>query len=1091
MSSQSDPLLLQRIDRLETELSALKDVVYGGPKTDIDVEMDAFEASVDPELSSARRLPPGALPVRAWFCGAVPVNARCHILWDDTSTKLTVSLSDAAPGAAAAHALELDLREVVSVNYTDPNDTRNHPVIALRTAQRQITLSLEACDAEWSGTRYRELVAWMQAQLGEHDGVDVFCCRYSVTQTIWETMAGAAKEEEHAPAASKQLMANAAAPLSAQNLFRATFGPKSHLQLEPGTKYLPVKAWYLRRRLSQAEDAYVVWPVSGTVCIVAGAGNDLAGHVEELDIGTAAKCAWFVDSKENYASKVLVLQIAELQAAGGASTGGESQILIKFDGASIKWADSAYDAFVSSIKGKVDQYAVIRGKIGAAKWEAATKSFAMMGTDTRASVSRGVRAELEGEEEQTRASNNEQRLPITVGAEAPAELEGEPPRALNNEPWARRNFDFPFPPGNRKSMKPKNPPATPLINDRPKAIAASKPANKNLFLPIKAWYLGRKLFDEPYHLTWTAAGKLIIRSGGDTNVKPTHSEEIDVAWFAKRVWFVEPNEPYADKAFVLETYGPFDNKNAGTENPFGAQFSEFFKPGSKYAEGHIIIKFDSTSPAWADPVYAHFVDWLRAKVDARERLRGKAGDAKWDAMIRMHPAAKAAEARIRENAGSTASTSRNPSPAESPETPPTDHWSSPPASARLKRKRSSSASAEDDSFSHSRPRLLSTPANSETDGPRRSERQSASPGPYVDPDEVILVYSPGQPRTVNITNGDLARLAPDGCLNDTLIEFGLKLWLRDLEQKDPELVKQIHVFNSFFYKKLNKKNPMEGYESVRKWTSKIDIFDKKYIIIPINENLHWYLAIIYHPEHTLRPPPKTPPATRRRTRGPEPDSFLGDPMEVDSNSLGKQKATTPPLETSPPQPLLSDIYEDERDDTYPSTYIFTLDSLGTRHPKVINVLGQYLKHEAQERKEISLEMSRKAIGKAAPVPHQPNLYDSGIYLLHLAETFISDPSFYFNIVVVRVPRLPLHFEPNHQPLPPPPQTQKGLTNSVQRQIQWADAKTKILRQRLANRIGELSIEWKRNRAAQVKKTQEDDDVGTVPVNPGMALRMRG
>ncbi len=27
----------------------------------------------------------------------------------------------------------------------------------------------------------------------------------------------------------------------------------------------------------------------------------------------------------------------------------------------------------------------------------------------------------------------------------------------------------------------------------------------------------------------------------------------------------------------------------------------------------------------------------------------------------------------------------------------------------------------------------------------------------------------------------------------------------------------------------------EGYEGVRKWTSKIDIFSKKYIIIPINE----------------------------------------------------------------------------------------------------------------------------------------------------------------------------------------------------------------------------------------------------------------
>ncbi|KAJ7625371.1 hypothetical protein DFH06DRAFT_1481403 [Mycena polygramma] len=1143
-SSQSDPLLLQRIDRLEAELSALKDVVYGGPKTDVDVEMATFEASVDSELVSARRLPPGALPVRAWFRSAVPVNARCHMLWDDNSSKLTVTFSDATPGAA--HALELDLREVVSVNYTDPDDTRNHPVVALRTKQMQITLSLEACDAEWSGTRYRELVAWLQAQLGENDGVDVFCCRYSVTQTIWETMAGAANEEERrAPAAPKQSMVNSAA-LSAQNLFRATFGPKHHLQLEPGTKYLPVKAWYLRRRLSQAEDAYVVWPVSGQVCIVSGAGDDVAGNVEELDIGTA-KCAWFVDPKENYTNKVLVLQTAELEPSGASSSGGESQILIKFDGASAKWAESAYEAFVSWIKGKVDQYAVIRGKIGDAKWEAATKTFALMGTDTRASVGGEARAELEGG--QTRALNNERPeprrgLPIAGGGEARAELEGEQTRALDNEPCARINFDSPFVPGNRKSMKPKNPIAAPLENDRPKAIPANKPANKNPFLPIKAWYLGRKLFEEPYHLTWTAAGKLTIRSD-HPNVEGNHSEEIDLAWFAKCVWFVEPNEPYPDKVFVLETYETFNNKNAGTQKPFGAQFSEFFKPGSKHAEGHVIIKFDSTSPAWADPVYAQFVDWLRAKVDVRERLRGKTGDAKWDAMNRVNPAAKAAEARIRrENGGSTASTSRNPARAKSPETPPTDDWSSPPASARLKRKRSSDASTEDDSLSYPRPRLLNNPADSETagDGPRRSARQSVSPqGPYVDPDEVILVYPPGQTRAVNITNGDVTRLAPGEFLNDTLIEFGLKLWLQDLEQKDPELVKQIHVFNSFFYKKLNKKNPMEGYESVRKWTSKIDIFDKKYIIVPINENLHWYLAIIYQPEHTLRPPPSTKaPATRQKTRkGVELDPLFGGPMEVDAaeeqppaatmvdpanngnshtasegpaepgimdadahddsyqsdpldlfadelsprtvsepmansysspdKSRGKRKATSPSLATSPPpETLPSEVYE-EHDDGQPSTYIFTLDSLGCRHPRVVNVLGQYLKHEAQERKEIPLEMSRKAIGKAALVPHQPNLYDSGIYLLHLAETFISDPSRYYNIVV----------------------TQKNITNSLQRQIDWRDDKTKALRQSLADRIGELSVEWKKNRAAQVKKTQEDSDVDTVPVDPGKALRMRG
>lgn len=37
------------------------------------------------------------------------------------------------------------------------------------------------------------------------------------------------------------------------------------------------------------------------------------------------------------------------------------------------------------------------------------------------------------------------------------------------------------------------------------------------------------------------------------------------------------------------------------------------------------------------------------------------------------------------------------------------------------------------------------------------------------------------------------------------------------------------------------------YESVKKWTSKVDIFDRKYIFIPINESMHWYLMMIYNP----------------------------------------------------------------------------------------------------------------------------------------------------------------------------------------------------------------------------------------------------
>ncbi|KAF9221583.1 hypothetical protein BS17DRAFT_711215, partial [Gyrodon lividus] len=125
---------------------------------------------------------------------------------------------------------------------------------------------------------------------------------------------------------------------------------------------------------------------------------------------------------------------------------------------------------------------------------------------------------------------------------------------------------------------------------------------------------------------------------------------------------------------------------------------------------------------------------------------------------------------------------------------------------------------------------------------RRSARQSVaqimkpSPPPPSEPDELILMYPPTGTGALSIMRSDLRRLGPEEYLNDTLIEFGLKLWLNDLREKDPALADQIHVFSSFFYKKLNnRKNPEEGYQSVRKWTSKVDLFSKKYVIVPINE----------------------------------------------------------------------------------------------------------------------------------------------------------------------------------------------------------------------------------------------------------------
>ncbi|GAA6015130.1 hypothetical protein JCM10207_003612 [Rhodosporidiobolus poonsookiae] len=169
------------------------------------------------------------------------------------------------------------------------------------------------------------------------------------------------------------------------------------------------------------------------------------------------------------------------------------------------------------------------------------------------------------------------------------------------------------------------------------------------------------------------------------------------------------------------------------------------------------------------------------------------------------------------------------------------------------------------------------------------------------PEEVVLEYPmqrvPGV-SSVSLTWGDTKRLNDEEFLNDTLIEFGLKRALEKVQQADtkrpePERVfDQIHVFNSFFYKQLSTKvNKSKGssYQLVEKWTKKVDLFRKKYIVVPINEQFHWYLAIIVNPAAILQSPP--PPRKSARKSGAHADE-AADLDIASSSSRQPSPATT-------------------------------------------------------------------------------------------------------------------------------------------------------------------------------------------------------
>ncbi|WWD22107.1 hypothetical protein CI109_106596 [Kwoniella shandongensis] len=157
--------------------------------------------------------------------------------------------------------------------------------------------------------------------------------------------------------------------------------------------------------------------------------------------------------------------------------------------------------------------------------------------------------------------------------------------------------------------------------------------------------------------------------------------------------------------------------------------------------------------------------------------------------------------------------------------------------------------------------------------PRRSSRISGSKGPddadtdapqivvprqpAVDKNELYFPYPPAGKADVNITHGDAQRLQEGEFLNDTLLEFGLRYVM---DQLDEEMRQNVHLFNSFFYDKLSNKSkkskPTESswsaYDSVKKWTKGKDVFSKSFVVVPINENYHWYLAVIVNPGAVLQ-----------------------------------------------------------------------------------------------------------------------------------------------------------------------------------------------------------------------------------------------
>ncbi|CAI4216865.1 unnamed protein product [Parascedosporium putredinis] len=275
-----------------------------------------------------------------------------------------------------------------------------------------------------------------------------------------------------------------------------------------------------------------------------------------------------------------------------------------------------------------------------------------------------------------------------------------------------------------------------------------------------------------------------------------------------------------------------------------------------------------------------------------------------------------------------------------------------------------------------------------------------------------LVY----PRTgrdrATVDRDDIQRLDEGEFLNDNLILCYLRYLQLRTEADNPAISSRIYFMNTYFFETLKQgKGSSINYDGVKKWTSKVDLFSYDYIIVPVNENAHWYLLIVCNPYKLLPAAlhPEVPETSSLETdnahdrlpdtpsevpffvlKDGEKESTQGEPPASDSQEMNSKdagestsfkgrrkshKGHAPPIRKYDPQ--------DAR--------IISLDSLGTAHSPACRMLREYLLEEIKFRKNMEPPQPGPIGMTAKNIPQQSNFCDCGVFLLGYVEHFLANP----------------------------------------------------------------------------------------------------
>lgn len=285
-----------------------------------------------------------------------------------------------------------------------------------------------------------------------------------------------------------------------------------------------------------------------------------------------------------------------------------------------------------------------------------------------------------------------------------------------------------------------------------------------------------------------------------------------------------------------------------------------------------------------------------------------------------------------------------------------------------------------------------------------------------------LIYPPEGDKRATVDRRDIERLNEGEFLNDNLLQFYLRYLEEKTKTENPGVAKRVLFMNPFFYQRLTRGKGRSSidYDGVKRWTSKLDIFEYDYVIVPVNEHAHWYLAVICNTPAFLKPPQEEEVKVEENDTSEAESSLLevkADPdivekkTEADPTAEVQEKVGSMSIDesstirvaedgTATKGPVISPKQKKKKKKSQPPVRkyrpheprIVTMDSLGYAHSPTCSNLRDFLIAEAKARKGVDVLLRDPRVGMTAKnIPEQDNHCDCGLFLLGYVKYFLENP----------------------------------------------------------------------------------------------------